>query len=82
MHKLDAVGMKAHTPDRIHVGTIFQVAHYGVLQILHVHTNLVLAPCFQFQFYQRVFLRALQRAVVRDGVFSTVVVVRCRANAR
>ena len=75
MEELDAESMEADSPDRVNVGTILQIAHHGVLEVLHVDTNLILASRLQFQFHQRIIGTALEGAIMGDGIFAAVIVV-------
>jgi hypothetical protein len=45
MIEVETIGVQAEASDGIAAVAILAVALYGVTDVLHVHANLVLAPC-------------------------------------
>ena len=52
MVEAELVSMQAQASKRVVTIAIFGVANYGMPDVGHVDTNLVLATCFQLQFDQ------------------------------
>lgn len=61
------VGMETETSDRIIAIAVFDVATDRMPHVGGVHTYLVLAPCLQFEFYERVLSAAVERIEVGDS---------------
>ena len=63
--------MKTKPSDRVKAVAILLVAQNGMSDILHVHTNLVLAARLQFQFHERETVGGLERMIMRDRKLAT-----------
>ena len=83
MTESKTISMETETPDRITAVTInlngtaiLVVANYGMMQVTHVYTNLVLPASFKLELHQRIAISALKGLIVSDGMFSPIIIGR------
>ena len=53
--------------------SVTPVSNNGMIQILHVDTNLIFPACFKIQFYQRITITPFNSMVMCDRFLATVV---------
>ena len=83
MTESKTISMETETPDRITAVTInlngtaiLVVANYGMMQVTHVYTNLVLPASIKLELHQRIAISALKGLIVSDGMFSPIIIGR------
>lgn len=67
MDEGEAVGMEADTADGVGLGTVLEVADNGMVEVLHVDADLVLAASLKFELDEGAVVAALKCVVMGDG---------------
>ena len=83
MTESKTISMETETPHRVTAVTInlnraaiLVVAHYGMMQVTHVYTNLVLPASIKLELHQRIAISALKGLIVSDRMFSPIIIRR------
>ena len=71
--EIKAKSVEAETSAGIITVSVLDVTAYRVPKVLKMHSNLVFAAGFKFQFHKTVIVVAAQCAEMRDGIFPTIV---------
>ena len=73
MHHAQHIGMEAESVERIVAVAVFHVATHGMSHVCRMHTDLVLASCFQFKLSEGMVGGTLQHLEMCHGIFSAVI---------